>query len=359
MLKSILKGVAGVLLAGFAYLTLWPVPIDPVAWEAPQNPGYTGPYATKDRFTGLERIALKGEYGPEDAAEGPDGTIYIPSHGGAVLAYDPKTDVITEFANTGGLPLGVITTQDGSLYIADAALGLLEITPDGEVTVLTNTIDGESIDFADALDIAPDGSIYFTDASSKFGAVANGGGFQASLLEMMEHRGNGRVLRYDPETQNTTTILEGLHFANGIAMNAEGTHFLVAETGNYSVKRVSLDGSEVDTILENTPGVPDNIARAQDGTFWVGLVTPRSQAADDISSVPFMRKLLMRLPTAMMPDPVRYGMVVRINEVGEVLETLQDPSGDYALVTGLVEARDGTRYLTSFVEDTLGKLPAK
>ena len=204
-----------------------------------------GTRAITRQYTGLEDlelITLNGEYGPEDAAEGPEGRIFMASHSGAILAYDPSTGTTTEFANTGGLPLGVSATVDGTLYIADAAKGLLRIDVDGAVTVLTDSFGGAPITYADDLDIAPDGSIYFTDASTKFGAVAHGGAFPASFLDLMEHGGHGRVLRYNPATDETTLILDGLQFANGLAMNAAGTHFLVNETGDYSIKRVSLDG---------------------------------------------------------------------------------------------------------------------
>jgi hypothetical protein len=38
------------------------------------------------------------------------------------------------------------------------------------------------------------------------------------------------------------------------------------------------------------------------------------------------------------------------------LETLQDPSGAYALTKGLIEGRDGDHYVTSLVAPDLGVL---
>lgn len=358
MLKPVLKASAVLLGAGALYLTLWPVPIDPQPWDAPQNQGYTGAFSPNTALQAMDRIALNGEFGPEDAAIGADGRLYMASHSGAILAYDPADGTVSEFANTGGLPLGISATDDGVLYIADAAKGLVQVDAAGTVTVLTNTVDGTPIDYADDLDIAPDGSIFFTDASTKFGAVANGGTFPASFLDLMEHGGHGRVLRYDPATGQTRVILDGLQFANGLAINAAGTHFLVIETGAYAVRRVSLDGSSVETVLANTPSFPDNISRAPDGTFWMGFVSPRSQQADDLAPKPFLRKLVMRLPAAMRPKATRYGLVARISETGEVLETLHDPDGGFAFTTGVIETADGTKYITSLREDTLGRLAA-
>lgn len=358
MVRKILKLLAVVIAIAALYLAFWPVPIAPVAWDAPENAGYTGDYAPNTGLQAMERIDLNGEYGPEDAAIGPDGRVFMASHGGKILAYDPSTGTLSTYADTGGFPLGISVGADGTLYVADAARGLLAIDTNGAVSVLTDTApDGSAINYADDLDIAPDGSIYFTDASTKFGAVANGGTFPASFLDLMEHGGHGRVLKYDPSTKATTLVLDGLNFANGLAINAAGTHFLVLETGSYTIKRVALDGSGVaEVIVQNTPGFPDNIARAPDGTFWFGCVSPRSDAADGMAAKPFLRKLAMRLPAVLRPAAANYGLVVHIDEQGNVLETLQDPSGDFSFTTGLIEAHDGTRYITSLREPSLGKL---
>ena len=66
----------------------------------------------------------------------------------------------------------------------------------------------------------------------------------------------------------------------------------------------------------------------------------------------------MRLPDAMKPAPLRYGFVLRMDASGKVLETLQDPAGDYALTTGAVTLPDGRIALTSLTEPRLGMLDA-
>ncbi len=43
------------------YLLAWPVPIAPVAWDAPAAPGYTGPHAVNTRLAHLQIIDLNGE----------------------------------------------------------------------------------------------------------------------------------------------------------------------------------------------------------------------------------------------------------------------------------------------------------
>ncbi|MDU8928795.1 SMP-30/gluconolactonase/LRE family protein [Alisedimentitalea sp. MJ-SS2] len=359
MLQAFLKLLAVSVGVGLAYILIWPVPIDPVAWEAPENKGYSGDFSPNERLAGVRRIGLGAHVGPEDITFGPEGRLYIPTHDGAILRYDAVSGAVEEFAHTGGRPLGVEFDRDGTLFVADAYRGLLKVELSGEVTVLADTtVDGSSIDYADDVDIGADGMVYFSDASVKFGAKANGGTLPASLLDLMEHGPNGRVLKYDPASGETSVLLDGLSFANGIALTADGAHLLVVETGTYSVLKLPVAGGEPTRIVENLPGFPDNINRNPDGTFWVGLVSPRSEAADALSGKPFLRKVVQRLPASIRPKPQRYGFVLRIDETGKVLETMQDPSGDYALTTGMIEAEDGRRYVSSLTEPDLGVLAA-
>jgi hypothetical protein len=48
------------------YFIAWPVPIDPVAWIAPPNPGYTGPYEVNERLKPIDTFPIAGNHGPED-----------------------------------------------------------------------------------------------------------------------------------------------------------------------------------------------------------------------------------------------------------------------------------------------------
>ncbi|NRB04858.1 MAG: SMP-30/gluconolactonase/LRE family protein [Rhodobacteraceae bacterium] len=354
-MRSILLAVLVCLVAGVLYLLTWPVPIDPKSWTAPENAGYSGDFAANTKLANLRRVSLGAHSGPEDVAIGPDGLAYITTHDGVILRYDRQSGNLDTFADTGGRPLGLEFASDGQLYVADAYRGLLVIDATGDVTLLADqTSAGDPILYADDVDIAPDGRVYFSDASTKFGAEANGGTLPASILDLMEHGSNGRVLRFDPSTGETDTVVEGLNFANGIAMTADGQHVMIVDTGTYAVWKWPVAGGAAEVIVENLPGFPDNINRAPDGTFWVGLVSPRNAPMDALSGSPNLRKMVQRLPASMRPAAQRYGFVLQIDETGNVLQTLQDPSGAYALTTGLIEAPDGTRYISSLTEPDLG-----
>lgn len=338
------------------YLAVWPVPVQPETWEAPANPGFTGDFQPNSRLEDLEFLGLGGRHGPEDVAIGPDGLIYLATHGGEIIRRsDNPSEKAEVFATTGGRPLGLEFGPDGTLYVADAYLGLLGIDDQGTVRVLADHADGRPISYANDLDIAKDGSIFFTDASTRFGAKTFGGTLEASVLDLIEHSKNGRVLKYDPRTGQTTLFTNGMTFPNGVAIGPDGSVFVV-ETGAYRVWRLSQDGTQREVVLENLPGFPDNINDAPDGTLWLGLVSPRNALMDKLDNSPKIRRVIMRLPAKMKPAPTRYGFVLRMRADGKVIETLQDPAGAYALTTGAVSAPDGSIYIASLTEGRLGVL---
>lgn len=353
MKKFLLMLVALFVLLGI-YLLFWPVPIAPESWDAPKDKGYVGAFAPNEALSKLTEIDLPGaNYGPEDIAE-MDGLIYMTTQTGRILKFDPATETVTNFAETGGKPLG-LEAYKGKLYTADAYMGLLEVDAAGEVRVLTQSVNDTPLLYPDDLDITQDGLIYFSDASTKFGAKAAGSTMDGSLLEIMEHGRTGRVLSYDLKTQRTRLVADNISFSNGVAIAPDGESAWVNETGEYRVLEISPEGDRR-TVIDNLPGFPDNINRGPDGTYLLGLVSKRAKPLDDFSSKPFLRKVIWRLPEFIKPAAETYGFVVQLDSNGEVLKTWQDPNGTYPLTTGGIIVGDRL-YVSSLGSETLGYRP--
>lgn len=354
LIRSVIVVAAIVVL----YLLAWPVPIDPVAWEPPEDRGLVDPFATNDQLAAAAGIDLGDCSGPEDAAESDDGTIYVACENGTISRISPADNTVETFATTGGRPLGLEFDEQGNLFVANAYLGLQMITPDGKVILLTDQVDGHMIRYADDVDVAADGSVYFSDASSKFGPMDTTGTMAASILDIMEHAGNGRVLRYDPATEETTVVMSGLTFSNGVAISDDQQFLLVNETGEYRVWRHWLAGAragESEVILDNLPAFPDNVNSGMQGRFWIGLVSPRDKLLDDLGPYPFLRKIVMRLPEALRPAAVPTSHVIAIDADGTVLMSLQDSTATFPVLTGVLET-ESALYLTSLYGNRFGRL---
>ena len=354
MNSIIKKGVVGSALALVAYLAFWPVIVEPIAWQAPTNLGYTGDFPRNQDLSPIERIELEGDIGPEDLALDQKGNVYFALLGGDIKFLDVEGN-IQPWVNTGGRPLGIEFDQQGNLLVADAFNGLLNISPDGKITTLVDSVDGIAINYADDVDIATNGNIYFSDASSKFHAKKYGT-YGASLLDINEHGGHGRIVEYNPATKVSTVLAQGINFANGVTLSHDEQSVLFNETGTYRVMRLGLNGQErgnIEVVIDNLPSFPDNIAKGSNGVYWLGLVSPRSKPLDLLSNFPNMRKVIQRLPEVLRPKAQHYGHLVAINDAGEVIHNLQDPLGKYGHTTGALEVGDKL-YVSSLHETALG-----
>jgi len=362
--------IVGVLLFALAaYLAFWPVPIKPVAWQAPAGTGYSGPHAANARLSAVQVIPVAPEIGPEHIDFGPDGKLYTAVLSGAVLRMNPDGSGLETVVNTGGRPLGFDFTADGQLIVADAFKGLLAVGRDGSIRVLADQVDGDPIRYADAVVIASDGLMYFTDASRKL-AAAEWGTFDAALLDILEHSCTGRVLVHDPGRQRTSSVISGLCFPNGVALSGDERHLFIAETGAYRVWKVeptardleaqalaaSADG-RAQVIAANLPGFPDNLTRSAAGRLWIGLTKPRSEAIEGMSDKPWLRALTLRLPRSMWPVPPAYGHVIAFDEHGRVVADLQDPAGRIAETSGVTE-HGGRLYIHSLHAGAFGVIDA-
>ncbi len=364
-MRALGRGLLLLALAGVAYMAFWPVPAAPVAWQAPPAPGYVGVHAPNQRLAGLKLIPIGAEVGPEHLVLR-DGKLYAAVASGKILRMNPDGSAQEVFVQTGGRVLGFDFDAQGRLIAADALKGLLSIGPDRQVRVLADQVDGDPIRYADAVVVARSGTIYFSDASTRFHPKVNGT-FEASVLDIIEQSSTGRILAYDPATGKTRIVARGFSFANGVALSADEQTLFVNETGRYRVWAVSVAAQQLDVaaspppaqarvLLDNLPGYPDNLMRGSDGRIWLGFAKPRSATVDQLADKPFLRRMVLRLPRALWPVPKPYGHVIAFTEDGKIVADLQDPSGAYPETTSITETAD-RYYVQSLHAHAIGWLP--
>jgi sugar lactone lactonase YvrE len=262
---------------------------------------------------------------------------------------------IETVANTGGRPLGLMHDPFGNIVVADAKRGLIAITPTGQPVVVVDRYENRPLKFVDDLDIAKDGTIYFSDASTRFG-------IDDYMLDFMEGRTTGRLFSFDPRSGALQLRLDNLAFANGVALGPDEEYVLVNETAAARIKRYWLKGpkaGQIDTFIDNLPGYPDNLSFNGRNLFWVALAGPRAKAIEEQAGSPFMRRVGYRLLSIGLlppPTPEPYGCVVAIDTEGRVVMTLQDPGGRTINSITSVNEKDGLLYFGGLQMDRIATL---
>ncbi len=344
-----LAGLVLIIVVAATALVLLPAPVDPVAWTPDPNPGLTGRFAPNDKLAAVQLLLPGVGTGPEDVSCGPDGEFYTGLSDGRILRFTADGQY-TELANTGGRPLGMQLDDSGRLIVADARRGLLAVAADGNVEVLTNTAGGEKILFADDLDIADDGTIWFSDASTRHD-------YRHNIYNFIEGRPSGRLLSYNPSTGVTTVHMRDLFFANGVALGPNDAYVLVNETGAGRIDRLWLSGAQAgrqEPFVSGLPGTPDNLSFNGRDTFWVAMPSLRA-GVDALAGQPLLRKVLSHLPIAQLAAAARpYSMVVGLGLDGSVTHNLQDTATGFNNITSVNECA-GALYLGSLTMPAVGR----
>jgi ribose transport system permease protein len=330
---------------------------------APRLDDASSPYAMNDRLRDVEIIGLGEVDGPEDVILDDDDNLYCSVRQGEIirfLAPDHKRREV--YAHVGGRPLGMAFDRDGGLVVCIGGMGLYRVDKERNVKKLTaetnrttfSIIDDSRMRLADDLDIAPDGKIYFSEATVRYG-------FEEWVVDALEGRGNGRIIRYDPASGATRTLLRNLLFANGMCMAHDGKSVLFAETWGCSVSRYWLEGPKAgksEIVIPDLPGNPDNINRGSGGAYWVALAGTRTPSFDLAMTMPAFRRRMARRVAGdewLFPN-VNTGCVVHFDESGRALETLWDRTGEnHPAITSMREHR-GYLYLGGVTNNRIGRI---
>jgi sugar lactone lactonase YvrE len=258
-----------------------------------------------------------------------DGSIFRISHDGAT---------VDRIARTQGRPLGLEIDLDGRLLVCDAHRGLLRVdTSSGAVEAVTDRVDGTPMKFCNNAAIASDGTVWFSDSSTRFG-------IEKWKSDFVQNTRTGRLLRLDTDG-TVTVVIDGLAFANGVALSKDEDFVVVAETAARTVVRRWLTGNRAgmrDLLCQGLPGYPDNVARGSDGLIWVTIASPFDPVVELLQSGPLkLRKLATRLPGRLQPKPKETVRVQAYDDEGVLVHDLDlDPAAhgvSYHMVTGVRE----------------------
>jgi sugar lactone lactonase YvrE len=318
--------------------------IAPVRWTPPPAPPARHP-----KNVDVDVVALPGE-GPEDPLIDDDGSVLTGLLDGRILRISADGKTITTVADTGGRPLGLEWLPDGKVLICDANRGLLTLDQDGRIATLLSEIDGRPMRFCNNADVLPDGTIYFTDSSTRFGV-------DEWMADLLEHTATGSVYRLTPDGE-VTRLSTGRSFPNGVALSGDRRTLFWAETGTYALYKLDLTTEGAEPVhVAAIPGLPDNIARGSDGLIWVAIGSPRNAMLDFLlPKPPALRKLVWSLPDALKPKAADIIEVQAYDDDGTLVHDLRAKHPNFHMPTGVHE-RDGKVWLGSIGTSSLATFP--
>ncbi|EFJ10306.1 hypothetical protein SELMODRAFT_128345 [Selaginella moellendorffii] len=304
----------------------------------------------------MERIGEGLIPGAEDFAVDQDERyLYAACSDGWIRQIDLVDHSVKNWSYVGGRPLGIAAglSKDEMLVCEPQMKGLLSVTENG-VRVLSGQADGLSYKLADGLDVARDGTVYFTDASTSYG-------LHDFDLDLLEGRPYGRLLEYSPRTNQTTVLLRSLFFPNGVALSENEDFLVFCETSQARLQRYWLRGDKAGTAevyVDNLPGLPDNVHRFGNH-FWIALLGVSLTVLKMPLKFPLVKHILGSQRLLLHYLHTSYSRVLTVDEDGKPLdmyESLQSESIGF-MTTGM---RVGNfLYLGSLSANYIGRIPVQ
>ncbi|XP_038154253.1 adipocyte plasma membrane-associated protein [Cyprinodon tularosa] len=358
-------------LGGFLLLPLLVIililesPIHPEVFSLKDPPLMKGCWEPNQKLREAQRLYEDQILGPESIANIGDVLFTGTADGKILKLIGRRVVTVTRLGRlpcgsredepTCGRPLGIRVGPNGTLFVADAYLGLFEVNPTtGAATRLVSggqVVAGRKLSFINDLTVTQDGKkVYFTDSSSRWQR-------RDYLQLIMEATADGRVLEYDAETKELSVVMENLRFPNGIQLLPNEESVLVAETTMARIRRVHVAGLNkggMDTFVDNLPGFPDNVRPSSTGGYWVTMAAVRPNPGfsmlDFLSQRPWIKKFIFKLfsQDVLMKFVPRYSLVAELHDGGVCSRSFHDAGGLVAAYASEAHEHDGKLYVGSF-----------
>lgn len=252
---------------------------------------------------GSARVIPLPALGAEDIISDGRGHVLCGTNDGSIYRIDPEKHRSELLVNTGGRPLGLELLSSGDLVVCDSYKGLLRYPLDssgrvcGPVEVLAQEVDGRRLRFCSNAAEGPDGSIWFTESTSRFH-------FPEFMGAILEHSATGSLNRWNSDG-TVERVVDKLYFANGLHVASCGERILFCETTDYALRCIHSESRQQHDVATNLPGFPDNMSTPDgNGGVWIAYAHPRSWALDMLAKLPsIVRHIAWNLPDAIRPGP--------------------------------------------------------
>jgi len=331
-------------------------------------PPLDGAFIPNDR---LDACAPIGDPLPglDDVVADNAGAIYV-SAGRTVLKLSgtgfETRHLVMEFDGEAG---GLALHPDGRLLVCVGGRGLAAIDPENPRPLWLERAEGQLLAGLLSVTAAPDGRILAVEGSA--GRLPN-----QWRNDLMEKRGNGRLISCDAGLASARVDLSGLRYPYGISFAADSGGLWFTESWAHRVSRVSVGANglqQSEVVLRNLPGYPARIHPDGRGGFYLGMFARRTHLIEFVLKEDDFREEMM---ATIAPDywvapafaggsdclepmqigsvkalgiqkpwapPRSYGLLVRLDGNGEATDSIHSQAGGrFHGITGACATPQGT-----------------
>ena len=155
---------------------------------------------------------------------------------------------------------GLVAATSGSLHFIGGQL-------DGKkYRIAKASFDG----CINALCAHPDGSIIISEGSGKHQ-------YAEWTRDLLSDGASGRVLQYLPENDQLHILSQGLKFAYGALVDAQGA---IYTSESWAHRLIHVEKGKTRSVYQDLPGYPSRMIQAQAGGYWLTVFAPRNQLVE-------------------------------------------------------------------------------
>lgn len=195
---------------------------------------------------------------PECVNFGPDGVGYAGGEIGQLFSFDDSGRVRQQ-ADTGGGIGGLCVDGNGNVYECNYGQPVVHrVTPAGEVTVYSHGTDDQPAVYPNYPVFDRHGNLFYSDSGHLYSP-------------------SGRLYVVRPDGRTELLFGDHLHFANGLAIDADERWLYMIQSTAADILRFPLRDGEVGRpeIYVDLPGtVPDGLAFSMSGNLYVACYAP-------------------------------------------------------------------------------------
>lgn len=273
---------------------------------------------------------------PDDIALGADGALYVSTGNRILRCTGEDFETRAVFATLAGPVGGLACAPDGRLLACVSGVGLVALSPAGEIVGKLECVDDQTIACPLSVTVATDGTIYLTDGSRNNRP-------DLWLTDLMQNRPpSGRLISCDSSLANASVRADKLAWPLGLVVSGDGKEVWVAESWAHRLTAFSRVGGDRRVIVKNYTGYPARLAPGANGEVWMAFLALRTQLTEFVlRERAFCEEMMRTVPSELWIGPALDGrlnpreptQIGRIKKLG--IQKPWAPPRSYGLIARL------------------------